>query len=407
MLSLLGATLSCVNEPNAPPRIVAELDLGQGVWAAVSAGRDHTCAITVDGRAYCWGSNELGQLAAAAGGPSRCRLEPIPEARDCSERPVAVLPEARFLAISAGGAHSCAIADDRSLYCWGDNAYGQLGDVQPARGTVRVATALGFASVSAGAQHTCGVRTDGALFCWGRNERGQLGKGDKVSVSVPTRASINFAFAAVSAGEGRTCARTTLGAVYCWGAIWLYRQNGLEFTRDQTTPERVVNAPPLSSLSVGSFTTCGADAVGVLFCWEGNQYGQMGTGSTEGSTIPLNVATATRFESVSAGIIQTCAVAVGGAGYCWGNDTFGQLGLRSGVATEPCIASPDLSCATRPSPVYGQQRFVAISTGLGNHSCGVSNQGNLYCWGLGWLGQLGGGVAPYREVIPTLVAAPR
>jgi alpha-tubulin suppressor-like RCC1 family protein len=132
----------------------------------------------------------------------------------------------------------------------------------------------------------------------------------------------------------------------------------------------------------------------------------MGTGAWEGSTIPIPVSTAARFESVSAGIIQTCAVAVGGTGYCWGNDTFGQLGLPPGSAAEPCATAPDLSCVSHPVAVYGQQRFTSISTGLGNHSCGVSIRGNLYCWGLGWLGQLGGGVATYREVVPTLVVRP-
>ena len=406
-LALLSCgVLSCIDAPTRPPTVAALGDIGDGEWAMVSAGRDHSCALTRDGRAFCWGSNDVGQLLATEGGPSSCRLDPIPVARACSTTPLPVLADIRFLAVSAGGVHTCGLAVDRTVYCWGDNSEAQLGDVQPARGVVHVVGTLGFASVSAGALHTCGVRTDGALFCWGRNDRGQLGTGDKFSTSQPARVASNLTFASVSAGDGRTCARTTLSVTYCWGAIWLYRQNGLEFTRDQLTPERVPNAPPLTAVSVGSFTTCGAGATGILHCWEANPHGQMGTGNTEGSIFPLPVASGARFENVSAGIIQTCAVAVGGTGYCWGNDTFGQLGVPPGELAERC-ASSTLSCATRPTPVYGHQRFVAISTGLGNHSCGVSTRGNLYCWGLGWLGQLGGGTAPYREVIPVLVASPR
>ena len=405
LLVVSAAVSGCVTDPASPPVIAAQDDFGTGNWAAVSTGRDHTCGLTTDGRAFCWGSNDAGQLLRSTEGPQLCQLEPFPATRSCSATPLPVLPDVRFLAVSAGGAHTCGLATDRTVYCWGDNEYGQLGADVPERGVVHVASTLGFATISAGAQHSCGTRTDGSLFCWGRNDRGQLGTGDKLSSSIPVRVSATVAFATVSAGEGRTCARSTTGSAYCWGAIWLYRQNGLEYTRDQAVPERLQSGPQLATISVGSFTTCGSDAAGVAYCWEANPHGQMGTGSTEGSTVPLAVASSERFSSVSAGIIQTCAVAVSGAGYCWGNDTFGQLGVPPGELAERC-AGQGLSCATRPTRVYGRQEFVSISTGLGNHSCGVSRRGNLYCWGLGWLGQLGAGRAPYREVVPMLVASP-
>jgi alpha-tubulin suppressor-like RCC1 family protein len=247
------------------------------------------------------------------------------------------------------------------------------------------------------------VRTDGALFCWGRNDRGQLGTGDEQPSALPLRVTGNLVAASVSAGDGRTCTRTVTSAVFCWGAIWLYRQNGLEFTRDQPTPERVTGTRMFSSVSAGSLATCAADGIGALYCWEANPYGQMGTGGFDGSTSPLPVATRARFETVSAGIIQTCAIAVDGTGYCWGDNTFGQLGVSPGAVLEHCLDG-SLNCATRPMPVYGRQQLVSISTGLGNHSCAVSTHGNLYCWGLNWLGELGTGRATYREVIPVLVS---
>ena len=401
---LLALAIACTDAPTATTLLALD-DLGEGAWSTVSTGRDHTCALTNDGAAYCWGANDAGQLLRPADGPAICQFIPEVAPRPCSQTPISVLPNVRFSAISAGAVHSCALAVDRTVYCWGDNAEGQLGDVQPARGIVHVTGSLGFAAVTAGAQHSCAIRTDGALLCWGRNNRGQLGTGDKLSYAVPTRVSTNLPFASVSAGDGRTCARTTIGAVYCWGAIWLYRQNGLEYTRDQTVPERVANAPLLASLSVGSFTTCGTDATGVAYCWEANNHGQMGTGTTDGSTVPLAVASSVRFATVSVGIIQTCAIAATGAGYCWGNDTFGQLGVSPYDLGERC-ADATLACATHPIPVYGRQQFVSISTGFGNHSCGVTTKSNLYCWGLGALGQLGSGVPRYREVIPVLVGSP-
>jgi alpha-tubulin suppressor-like RCC1 family protein len=397
--------LACVEAPTTGGTRPVLEDLGEGAWSTVSVGTDHTCALSADGRAFCWGANDGGQLLLPESGPSTCSIQGSSLTRSCSPVPVPVLATVRFRAIATGGAHSCGIAMDRSVYCWGDNQYGQLGASDPVRGMVHVQSSLGFADISAGVRHSCGVRTDGAVMCWGGNERGQLGTGDRTPSASPIRALSGQIYASVSAGDGRTCARNTTGSVFCWGAIWLYRQNGLEWTRDQMTPQRVENAPSMTTLSVGSLTTCGSDAAGVAYCWEANPHGQMGNGTTEGSTIPTPVASSVRFAKVSAGIIQSCAISVTGAGYCWGNDSFGQLGVAPSTLTETC-ASEDLRCSTRPIPVDGRQQFVSISTGFGNHSCGVSTKGNLYCWGLGWLGQLGDGKSSYREVAPVLVQPP-
>jgi alpha-tubulin suppressor-like RCC1 family protein len=243
------------------------------------------------------------------------------------------------------------------------------------------------------------------LLCWGNNTRGQLGTGTKLASSVPVRVSTNLRFASVSAGEGRTCARTLAGIVYCWGSVWLYRQAGLEYSRDQMLVSAVPGASAMTSVSVGTFSTCATDLTGVIHCWEANPFGQLGNGTTDGSTSPVPVASDERFVSVSAGIIQTCAVAVTGLGYCWGNDSFGQLGVSPTTLAERCN-SPTLSCSTTPIADFGRQQFRSISTGFGNHSCGVSTKGNIYCRGLAWLGQLGGGVSTYREVIPVLALPP-
>ena len=402
---LLGFLLAaaCVEAPPAAPRLPILADLGESEWSAVTTGRDHTCGLTRDGRAFCWGSNNVGQLGLPGDGPSTCQVSPLVAPRSCSPTPQPVLPSVRFVSISAGGNHTCAVAVDGAVHCWGDNDAGQLGAATPAPGAVRIPSTPPFASVSAGATHSCAVRTDGALFCWGRNDRGQLGTGDEQPSALPLRVTGNLVAASVSAGDGRTCTRTVTSAVFCWGAIWLYRQNGLEFTRDQPTPERVTGTRMFSSVSAGSLATCAADGIGALYCWEANPYGQMGTGGFDGSTSPLPVATRARFETVSAGIIQTCAIAVDGTGYCWGDNTFGQLGVSPGAVLEHCLDG-SLNCATRPMPVYGRQQLVSISTGLGNHSCAVSTHGNLYCWGLNWLGELGTGRATYREVIPVLVS---
>jgi alpha-tubulin suppressor-like RCC1 family protein len=282
------------------------------------------------------------------------------------------------------------VAIDGSAYCWGDDSLGALGiGGGPAQVPALVAGGHVYVRVTAGYTHTCALSTDGTAYCWGANDRGQLGTGDTVSRPVPALVSTSERFTELSAGQARTCGRTTTGHVLCWGAIWLYRSGGLEYTRAQYLPAEVPGAPPLSGLSVGSFTTCGL-AARAAYCWEANAHGEMGDGTTTGSTTPVEVSGDLAFRSISAGIIQTCGVADDGTAYCWGNDSFGQLGVSPGLLSTRC-AVQNLPCALAPVRVIGWRRFTSVSTGFGNHSCGVTEDTNIYCWGLAQSGQLGYG----------------
>jgi alpha-tubulin suppressor-like RCC1 family protein len=219
------------------------------------------------------------------------------------------------------------------------------------------------------------------------------------------RVFVGGSVAAVSAGQQRTCARTINGTVSCWGATWFDRQNGLEMTRAVFSPTPVPAAVAMSSISVGSFTTCGTDFQDHAYCWEANPRGELGDGTQSGAIVPRPVAGSLSFVQVSAGIVQTCGIATSGAGYCWGDDSFGQLGIHPSLLAERCGAQ-NLPCTTTPVAITGLQRFVDLSTGFGSHACGVTTNGNLYCWGLGVSGQRGdgsefGGIAtPLRVVEP-------
>ena len=394
--------LAACTEATAPqPGFLVLDDAGGSDWQSVSVGGDHTCALKTDGRAFCWGSNRAYQLG-VLDADTVCVSGTAHFA--CSMTPTPVQPSARFEAISVGMRHTCAITVEREAYCWGGNDFGQVSEAGPTSPTpIKIGSGgLGWTQISAGETHSCAVRTDGVLFCWGANDRGQLGNGRQGSISGPVRALISAPVASVSTGEQRTCARTTIGTVYCWGAVWIERTGGLEMTRNQLTPDLVPNAPALARLSVGSFTTCGADISGFAYCWEANPRGEMGNGTQTGSTSPLRVASNLEFTQVSAGIVQSCGVVTNGAGYCWGDDTFGQLGVSPSTLIERC-GGQQLPCSTSPVAVFGRQQFVEISTGFGSHSCGVTVRGNLYCWGLGVSGQRGDGTASYARSAPMRV----
>jgi alpha-tubulin suppressor-like RCC1 family protein len=405
-LAIVGAVLvvSC-NETSAPVLRYPLLDeIGTSDWQTVSTGAEHTCALKTDGTAFCWGSNQHGQLGVAVtnticnGGDSTTFA--------CASRPTPVTTTFKFLSISAGERHTCAITTNREAYCWGANDQGQLGSAVPEGPELQaVASPLPWTQISAGFTHSCAVRSDGELYCWGQNDRGELGNGAVSASNTPLHVPIASAVASVSAGQGRTCARTTVGVVYCFGGVWVVRQGGLELRRSQPSPQLVPNAPPMATVTVGSFSTCGTDLSGLAYCWEANPRGSIGDGTTEGDTMPKRVALDLPFVQLSAGLVQTCGVTIGGVGYCWGDHSFGELGVPSERVVERCDTAA-VPCSTTPVAVLGRQIFTEISTGLGSHTCGVTTRGNLYCWGLGTSGQRGDGRIRGAVTTPISVADP-
>lgn len=185
-------------------------------FLSVSAGgMNNTCGITTTGVAYCWGRNDWGQLGSTR--TARFRTEPT-----------LVSGGLAFQSISSGSLHTCAVTPDGLAYCWGNNSIGQIGASNVFGLTsmpVRVSGGLSFASVSAGDEHSCGVTTMGAGYCWGFNLDGQLGNGMTAytPVRVPTLVAGGLTFASVSAGRGsvrgaHTCGITPGGLAYCWGS---------------------------------------------------------------------------------------------------------------------------------------------------------------------------------------------
>jgi alpha-tubulin suppressor-like RCC1 family protein len=156
-------------------------------FTAISVGIVHTCALTVDGIAYCWGQNVGGSLGVGeTTGPELCRWysNDIP----CSKVPVPVATTLRWAGISAFS-QTCAVALGGAAYCWGYNWDGMLGTGTTTDATVPepVVGGLTFASVSAGGGKTCGVTTDGIAYCWGYNGKGALGDGTTTNSPVPVK----------------------------------------------------------------------------------------------------------------------------------------------------------------------------------------------------------------------------
>ncbi len=248
--------------------------------AAVSSGASHTCAVTTSGGLKCWGRNSGGQLG---DGTITGRSTPVD----------VVGLTSGVAAVSAGGNHTCAVTMVGGLKCWGQNSSSELGDstIEDRSTPVEVVgLTSGVAAVSSGASHTCAVTTSGGLKCWGRNSGGQLGDGTITGRSTPVDvAGLTSGVAAVSSGAGHTCAVTTLGGLTCWG--WnSYGQLGDSTATNRTTPVDVTELTSgLAAISAGGNHTCAVTTSGGLKCWGSNFDGQLGDGAPKYRATPADV----------------------------------------------------------------------------------------------------------------------
>jgi alpha-tubulin suppressor-like RCC1 family protein len=221
-------------------------------WTQVASGIEHTCVIATDGIPYCWGVNTRGQLGIAIA-DTVLRFVPVP-----------VYGGFKFATITAGLAHTCALTTDRTAFCWGWNSNGQLGDgtlasrvaptvvngaltfqsigageqwtcglttlgraycwgavqgVNQAQATPQTySSAPTFSSLSVGGTHACALTSDGTAYCWGGNNAGQLGDSTTTTRAAPTKVAGGFKFAQIAAGDVHTCGRLLAdNSVLCWG----------------------------------------------------------------------------------------------------------------------------------------------------------------------------------------------
>lgn len=332
------------SEPSVPAATIS--------FESVSAGDSHTCGISLDGSAYCWGSNNFAQL----GGGASAALE-------SHFYPMLVPGDVTFMAISAGGLHTCALDASGAGYCWGANQYGQLGidsDLGPekcrstpcAASATLVSNTLRFRAIATGWGHTCALTLSGDVYCWGDNGEGQLGN-DSIAVSTPTPTRVHLpagvASIALGAGQWHTCAVSADATAYCWG---------------QNNWGQVGSAAKDTCLTQdGTTQPC--------------------------SRTPVLAAAGLGLVTIGGGWGHTCALGSDGATYCWGYDGSGQLGVEPDSVSTPCpLRAESKQCSLQPVRAAGNLAFVALTVG-GSHSCGLLENGEAYCWGGHRLGQLG------------------
>jgi alpha-tubulin suppressor-like RCC1 family protein len=277
----------------SPPELV-----GLNDWSNITVSRLTTCGVLASRRAYCWGANQRGELGNSTRAVALTYMQPVP-----------VESDEQFQSVAPGWLHTCALTVAGVAMCWGDNNHGQLGlgvvDTSAHRVPVRVATELRFTELSSGANYTCGITVSSDAYCWGQNATGQLGDGTTTTRDSPTLVSGGFKFAHINTGSGfaagtsatpptpvqgavaHTCALLANSSAYCWG--W----NGAGQLGDgtfvsKTTPVAVSGGLRFDELGAGGSHTCGRNG-SLIFCWGGNIFGQLGNGSVTSSNVPLAV----------------------------------------------------------------------------------------------------------------------
>lgn len=310
-------------------------------WKAVSMGGYHTCAIASNDEVYCWGSNSSGQLG---NNSTVTNYKPVPIAKGA-------MPTLKVKSLSTGSEHACVVNFDDHAYCWGNGYWGQLGTVSnpmvnstPVAVTQGVMSSLNVKSIAAGDSHTCALGFDDIAYCWGYNNYGQIGDNSNTQRNTP-----------VAVAQG---VRTGMTVKY---------------------------------VTAGYGKSCAIDLSDIGYCWGYGSSGSLGNGLTANTTSPVAISQGAMpslgLKSIKLPRIQdsaissfACAINLNNRAYCWGQG----FTLGNGVGSDSYVP-------------------VAVSLGImstlnvtditltNSSTCALNENKRVYCWGGGSSGQLGNG----------------
>ena len=348
-------------------RTTPALVIGLAGIADIRAGGEHSLARKADGSVWAWGNNNLGQLG---DGTTAERLTPVQ-----------VNGLTGALQIAAGFGHSLALKGDGTVMAWGGNGYGELGD-----GTfidrllpIPLGGLSGTTSIATGFLHTFALIAGGTVVAWGNNDYGQLGDGSTRQRLTPAPVNGISNVRAVAVGDQHSVALRSDGTVLTWGDNASGQLgNGARIFR--STPIALA-LTGVSKISAGGFHAVALKADGSVLSWGDNRGGQLGNGTTLNRAVPAAVnglSSASGITAVSAGGLHALALNAEGNVLAWGDNFSSQLGDRS---------NPD---TTFPAPVIGLSGMVAIAAGA-EHSVALKNDRSVWTWGRNNAGQLGDG----------------
>ena len=354
---------------------------------------NHSCAVVRSGHLYCWGDNQDGRLGTGA----VSAYEPTP---------TRVGGTARYRAVAAGNFHTCALTTEGDAWCWGNNSWGQVGNGTVGGSPILTPQAVGgdhkFTAIVSAAWHSCGLEADGTVFCWGGNREGQLGIGRTSEYETsPQQVTGSLRFTKLEANSEYTCALAEDRRAFCWGKN-MYGELGYTNGRGTwvSSPQLVLGGQLYTDIAADSHHTCGVTTTGSVMCWGSNFAGELGiglppSGGDDYRPLPVAVLGLANAADVATGGYHTCAVQTDGQAVCWGRNREGQLGIGSFATGDAPWAVPT------PTTLEGGLLLISVTAGM-QHTCSVTAQNALYCWGDNSMGQVGDG-STTNKAAPVLV----
>jgi alpha-tubulin suppressor-like RCC1 family protein len=296
-------------------------------FAVISAGLDHTCALDVNGDAWCWGWGFKGQL-----GHGSINSYSVPNA-------VSMPTSVSFSQISVGQQFSCALSTTGAVYCWGTNGQGELGDGSTSQKNIPglVSGSNTFSSLHCAYSHCCALTSTGSSYCWGENDNNELGISAATNpLLIPSQMAGPFSDTTVSIalGEHHLCVTGLSGEVYCRG-LGSSGQLGNASTANVTTILSGISMPTgvsFTKVACGSTHTCALSTTGEVWCFgsgDGGQLGDWPTSASSTTTVSVENSAGIEFTDIFAGTRYSCATTTTGDAYCWGSADYGRIGINS------------------------------------------------------------------------------
>ena len=347
-------------------------------WVRVAAGGSHTLAINEKGHLYAWGNNNKGQLGNGENGASST------DKTKNKKTPQRIGTDADWQAIDAGFDFSLALKKDGTLYAWGANDSGQLGDGSTTNrnAPVKIGSDTDWKNIIAGGSHSLALKSDGTLYAWGINAAGQLGNGTRTGQrNAPTKIGRDTDWTAIGAGNAHSLALKSNDTLYAWGSN-TSGQLGDGTTTARTAPTKIGSDTDWKAIAAGLNQSLAIKRGGTLYLWGG------------GARSPAKQGSAANWEAIAVGFGHFLALTTTGELYAQGANINGQLGDGT---TEARNALTKIGADTDWAAIDVNEN--------GNYSLGLKKDGMLYAWGANGSGQLGDGSTTSKKS-PTLIAHP-